>query len=142
MNIKQLKIWIRQYGNRAQLPQPKKAPVIGDSVRISKAKSIFDKGYVSNWTNEIFNVDKQQGDDERQVYKLKDDEGEEVYGRFYPEEIQKITTSPETIFQIEKILRRRKSNGVKQVFVKWKGYSNSHNTWIPASDVISHGANR
>ena len=38
----------------------KKAPKfkVGDHVRISKYKNIFDKGYVPNWSEEVFIVNK------------------------------------------------------------------------------------
>ena len=37
-------------------PKGKQDIALGDKVRISKVKSIFAKGYLPNWTEEIFTV--------------------------------------------------------------------------------------
>ncbi|XP_022188515.1 uncharacterized protein LOC111047150 [Nilaparvata lugens] len=37
-------------------PGPHQDIVPGDEVRISKYKKMFDKGYLANWTNELFTV--------------------------------------------------------------------------------------
>ena len=67
------------------------------------------------------------------TYKLDDLEGESVIGTFYGQELQK---SDQNVFFIEKILKRRVNKGVKEVYVKWSGYSDRFNSWIPDSDVI------
>ena len=104
---------------------------IGDKVRIAKKKKTFEKGYTTNWTEEIFTVVKVQPTIPV-TYKIEDTNGEEVQGTFYEPELQK--TKQET-YRIEKILRRRtrKKDGVKEVYVKWKGYSRKQ--WIPESDI-------
>ena len=33
---------------------------IGDSVRVSKFKTVFDKGYTPNWSTEVFKIIKVQ----------------------------------------------------------------------------------
>jgi hypothetical protein len=40
-------------------------------------------------------------------------------------------------FRIEKVLRRRTVKGKKMAFVKWLGYDNKFNSWIPAEDIKS-----
>ena len=51
------------------------------------------------------------------TYKIKDKNGEEVKGSFYEQELQK---SKQTIFRIEKVLKKRtKSNGQIEIYVKW-----------------------
>ena len=50
-------------------------------------------------------------------------------GPFYEKELQK--TNQEE-FRIEKLIKRK---GVK-VYVKWKGYDNSFNSWIDKKDLI------
>ena len=61
---------------------------VGDRVRISKFKSIFDKGYTPNWSKEIFIVDK-INDTVPYTYNLKDLNDEEIIGSFYDQELQK-----------------------------------------------------
>ena len=106
---------------------------IGDKVRITKKKKTFEKGYTTNWTEEIFTVVKVQPTIPF-TYKIEDTRGEEIHGTFYEEELQK--TKQESLFRIEKVLRRRtRKDGVKEVYVKWKGYSNIFNQWIPETDI-------
>ena len=61
---------------------------VGDRVRISKFKNIFAKGYTSNWSSEIFIVDK-INDIVPYKYNLKDLNDEEIIGSFYDKELQK-----------------------------------------------------
>lgn len=104
---------------------------VGDKVRIYKYKWTFEKGYTPNWTEEIFVVDKVQHTSPV-TYKIKDTLGEEVEGGMYEQELQKAT---QELYRVEKELRKRTKNGVKEVLVKWKGYSDKFNSWIPESDL-------
>ena len=61
---------------------------VGDRVRISKFKNIFAKGYTTNWSTEIFIVDK-INDTVPYTYNLKDLNDEEIIGSFYDRELQK-----------------------------------------------------
>ena len=49
--------------------------------------------------------------------------GEPIAGSFYEKELQK--TSQER-FKVEKVIKRK----VDKLYVKWKGYDNSFNSWI------------
>ena len=61
---------------------------VGDRIRISKFKNIFAKGYTSNWSTEIFIVDK-INDTVPYTYNIKHLNGEETIGSFYDRELQK-----------------------------------------------------
>ena len=61
---------------------------VGDSVRISKFKNIFAKGYTPNWSREIFIINK-INDTVPYTYNLKDLNGEEIIGSFYDRELLK-----------------------------------------------------
>ena len=61
---------------------------LGDSVRISKFKNVFAKGYTPNWSKEIFIVDK-INDTVPYTYNIKDLNDEETTGTFYDRELQK-----------------------------------------------------
>ena len=89
---------------------------VGDHVRISKYKNIFAKGYMPNWSVEVFVIKKVKNIAPR-TYVINDLNGEEITGTFYEEELQK--TNQEE-FRIEKVIRRK---GYK-LYVKWKGYNN------------------
>ena len=61
---------------------------VGDRARISRVKNIFAKGYTSNWSKEIFIVNK-INDTIPYTYNLKDINDEEIIGIFYDRELQK-----------------------------------------------------
>ena len=107
---------------------------INDKVRISKYKTVFSKGYVPNWSEEIFVITELLAR-KPNVYKLKDLNDEPIEGIFYETELQKILNEDET-YKIEKILKSRIRNKHKEIYVKWLGYSNKFNSWIQSSDII------
>ena len=122
------KVYFNLYGNlKAYEGTPKFQ--IGDKVRISKKKRMFEKGYTPNWTEEIFVIDTVQYTNPV-TYALKDLSNVEVKGSFYEPELQ---TAEQEVFRIEKVLRRDYKK--KLAFVKWKGYDSSFNSWIPLSDL-------
>lgn len=102
---------------------------VGDKVRISKYKKVFTKGYLPNWTNEIFTVYSIKQTVPR-TYILKDDKGNILDGGFYEQEISK--TKYKDIFLINKILKRRGD----KLFVQWLGYDKSHNSWIDKKHIV------
>ena len=95
---------------------------IGDTVRITKYKNAFAKGYTPNWSEEDF-VIKKIKNTVPWTYVINDINGEEIVGTFYKKEWQK-TNQKE--FRVEKVI---KTKGDK-LYVKWKGYDSSFNSWI------------
>ena len=75
---------------------------VGDRVRISKYKITFAKGYIQNWSEEVFIITKIKGT-VPWVCVISDLNGEPIAGSFYEKELQK--TSQE-IFRIDKIIKR------------------------------------
>jgi hypothetical protein len=63
------------------------------------------------------------------TYALKDYDGEDIKGKFYEFEIQKVTKEDD-VYDVEKILKTRKRKGKIQHLVKWKGYPDKFNSWI------------
>ena len=72
------------YNSRTPRVREKQTPKfkIGDKLRITKKKKTFEKGYTSNWTEEIFTVVKVQPTIPF-TYKIEDTRGEEIHGTFY-----------------------------------------------------------
>ena len=61
---------------------------VGDHVRISKYKNIFTKGYASNWSEEVFVINKIKNT-VPWTYVINDLNGEKIIGSFYEKELQK-----------------------------------------------------
>ena len=104
---------------------------IGDRVRISLEKNIFEKSYETNWTEEIFEIYDSKYSNVPYYY-LKDLNNEKLDGTFYEQELQK--TKQDDLYTIEKIL---KTNNDK-IYVKWRGYNNSFNSWINKNTVTKY----
>ena len=60
---------------------------------------------------------------------INDLNGEEIFETFYEKELQK--TNQEE-FIIEKVIKRKDN----KLYVKWKGYNNSFNSWIDKKDIV------
>ena len=101
---------------------------VGDYVRISKYKNIFAKGYMPNWSEEVF-VIKKVKNTVPWTYVINDLNDEEIIGTFYEKELQK-TNQKE--FRIEKVLKKKGD----KLYVKWKGYDNSFNSRIDKKDLV------
>ncbi len=61
-----------------------------EMVRVSKLKGQFEKGYMPNWSQEHFIVDKVNTRTQHRVYKLKDYANEDISGTWYEKEVQPI----------------------------------------------------
>ena len=100
---------------------------VSDHVRISKYKNIFAKGYTPNWSEEVF-VIKNIRNTVQWAYVIHDLNGEEITGTFYEKDLQKIDRQE---FRIEKVIKKKGD----KLYVKWKGYDNSFNSWIDKKDL-------
>jgi len=131
------KIFHRLYGNYFATTEPSKSLPVGDTVRLSNAKTVFDKGYRPNWTRELFHVTSSRPDAKR-VYKLEDWSGDEIAGQFYPEEIQSIKAPDEnTEYLVERTLKKRKAHdGSTEYFVKWQGWPEKFNSWVTEEQYV------
>ena len=104
-------VWHTLYGDRENKKPIRYKFEVGDQVRISKMKRTFEKGYLPNFSKEIFTVS-QRIPRQPPVYKLKDYHQEELSGTFYNEELQKVIKEDD-VYEVEKILKKR-GKGKKQ----------------------------
>ena len=124
----ELKVWRNLYPDRYKTSRLNPKFSVGDEVRITKKKKVFEKGYTTRWTEEIFTI-KEIRETNPITYKLEDLQGEEIKGTFYEPELQK---TEQQIYRIEKIIKKEKGRS----FVKWKGYSDKFNSWVDNKDLI------
>ena len=109
---------------------PKSKFKVGDSVRISKTWRVFRKGYLPQWSEEIFTLSKRLNTNPV-TWKLRDWNDEVLQGSFYEHEIQRVIKVDSDVYVIEKVLKRIKN----RLFVKWRGYPDKFNRWIDVNDV-------
>ena len=60
---------------------------------------------------------------------INDVNGEEIIGTFYEKELQK---TDQKEFRIEKVFKKKGD----KLYVKWKGYDDSFNSWIDKKDLV------
>ena len=100
---------------------------VGDHVRISKYKNIFDKGYTPNCSEKVFVVRKIKNT-VSWTYLINNLNGDPIAGSFYEKELQKTSQQK---FRKEKVLKRKGD----KMYVKWKRYDNSFNSCIDKKDL-------
>jgi hypothetical protein len=124
-------LWERIYGEEVVTTKPRLK--VGDAVRITKPKHIFEKGYFPSRSDHIYSVDQTIGM-YPEYYKLKKDNGEAVKRRFYLPELVKTQKDKETTYRIEKVLGQRTKGGEKELRVKFIDYPDTY--WIKETDLV------
>src|SRR5436190_19171139 len=94
------RVW--RHMNRSLVKRKKPKFKSGDTVRITKEKGIFTKGYETNFSKELFVVDREYGSFPLPLYVLRDTKGDEIVGRFYEHELQKVIIKSDHLYRIDK----------------------------------------
>ena len=102
---------------------------VGDRVRIAMQRQTFRKGYLGDWSEEIFEIASRLPTTPV-TYSLRDLGGELIKGSFYEPEVQKVLKSDDERFDIDRIVKTRKRNGKIQYLVSWKGYPAKFDSWV------------
>ena len=102
---------------------------VGDRVCIAMQRRPFRKGYLGDWSEEIFEIASRLPTSPV-TYEVRDLADELIEGRFYEYEIQKVLKSDDEHFDIDRILKTRKRGGKIQYLVSWKGYPSKFNSWV------------
>lgn len=111
---------------------------IGSLVRISHAKHIFERSYGQKWTDEVFKVIRRFKSQNINLYKLSDINGDEIIkGNFYESELQRVDKDSNSLWIVEKIIKKKKINGVPHSLVKFQGWGSKYNQYIPTKDIKS-----
>lgn len=106
---------------------------IGTFVRIAKQKGKFSRSYQEQTAQEIFKIYKIDTTKKIPLYHIETYNGDEqITGGFYSFELTPVSTD---IFRVEKIIKRRVRNGIRELYVKWKGFDNKYNSWINENDI-------
>lgn len=128
--------FMKLYGKRR--PERKQKPTddlkVGDTVRLSRIKGVFDKEETGTYTKEYFTIHDISKSQNIPMYGLKDYRGKVIEGRAYANELQKIYVEPETVHNISKIHRQERRQGKMMALVSWEGFPGRE--WIPAADIV------
>ena len=89
---------------------------------------MFAKGYMPNWSEEIF-VIKKIKNTVPWTHVITDLNGEEIIGTFYEKELQ---GTKQNKFRIERVIQKKGD----KLYVKWKGYNNPFNSQIDKKDIL------
>ena len=108
---------------------------IGQTVRISHVRGIFDREYSQKWTGELFKIKTRYKRETIPIYTLEDWSGEDIEGTFYESELQAVNVDENTEYFIEEILRKRTRNKQREILVKWLHWPQKYNSWIPEQDA-------
>lgn len=101
---------------------------VGQIVRIDKEKGDFPKGYLPNYTEELFRIAKVKYTDPPH-YRITALDGEEILGVFYKENLALTRINPNS--RISKVIGERKNKkGEKEYRVHWIGEPNSRDEWM------------
>ena len=133
VNQKNSDIVRRNLFPKTWMRKKKPALQIGDYVRISRRKRTFQKEHAPTWTEEIFKIKKILKKNIPITYIIEDLLDEDISGKFYKEQLQKVDL-PQT-FVIDKVHKRRTRKRKKEVLVSWRGYPEQFTQWIPEEDI-------
>ena len=136
----EFKLWNHLYMNKKPY-LPKKLSYkfeIGDIVRISRLRHSFERYYSEHWTNELFFIKERNMEQYIPVYSLIDYLKDPIEGIFYEAELQKVYADENTVYNIEEVCGTRTNKGVKETLVKWMGWPEKFDSWIPTKDLQSY----
>ena len=94
---------------------------LNQKVRVCTRATVFSKRYnLEKWSSKIYRISKRIPSRPPR-YKLTNDDNSELLGSFYSQELQPVTTDTvsQTVFKVKKVLRRRVSNGVREMLVQY-----------------------
>lgn len=131
-------LWKRVYVDqkKPKIPRKKKPPKpfkfhLGDVVRISCSRRTFQSYYEQRWNEEVFTI--------KEIYtpwnsRLVDYYGGAIEWSFLQQRTSKVCKGRDDLFKMEKVKKRRKTNGIPEIYVKLLGYPKIFNNWIRESD--------
>ena len=130
-------IWFRtKYNNFAKAPVPTAYTFkLNDGVKINRIRENFAKEFYENNSPQIYYISHRSAPAGIQRYKLKDEQNRSLPGTFSSHQLQLARVNAETRYRIEKILHRKRINNVPHAFVKWFGYPNNFNSYVPVSEI-------
>jgi hypothetical protein len=104
-------------------------------VRISHENAVFKRAYNEQFSKEIFKISQRFRMQGIPMYRVKDFSNESIKGNFYESELQKVDKNEDSLWVIDKKIRKRTVHGKVEYLVSFEGWPSKYNMWIPASDI-------
>lgn len=133
----EVNVWTMLYLKPYKFPKtsPHYKFKVGSYVRLSYTKHPFRRAYQQQYTTEIFKIKSRIFKQGIPLYKVVDLNSEPITGYMKEQEMISIDKNEESLWYIEKILKRRKVKGKLQYFVRWDGFPKSFDSWIDVDQV-------
>lgn len=129
------KVWQQLYAGAFQVSHAKKKPRFekGATVRVSNQRQTFKKGS-NTFSDEIYRICRVLSWREPHVYEVEHLTNKSVKGYYYDSEL--CAVSWDSMWQVERVLKTRRTKNTTEYFVKWKTRPSKDNCWIRASDLV------
>lgn len=112
----------------------------GDTVRVAKQRTAFDKFYLPNYTDNEFKVDSVVKG-RPNTYTIKTPHGEPIQGKFYTQELTQTRANRDKALVISKVHKMRKRGKIYEFLVSFKGKPEDEASWITKTDLIPEDKN-
>jgi hypothetical protein len=131
------KLWRLNYLRKIKSPEKITFKFqIGDVVKISHLARKLQRHYDRKWSFENFIISERLRNQYIPMYVIKSWNNDPVLGKFYSNELQKVIVDHNTVYNIEKTLKRRRRNRVTELLVRWQGWGPDYDSWLPESEVL------
>ena len=104
----------------------------GDTVRIFKERGTFHRGYMEDFTTEIFTITEVLNNLPVPRYKLKEYNGDEVVGSFFEDEL--VRYKPPEFYEID-VIKTRGKGKKKEYLVHYRGWPSTYDEWKSTSEI-------
>lgn len=133
--IPAIRKWKNALPQQKLIRHPKFKYKVGDTVRVSYSKTVFQRGYDHKFSTEYFRVDSRYRRDGQPIYQLNDLGGDRIDGSFYQHELQKVIIPKNKLYEVEKIIKTKGRGKNKKVLVKFKHWPTKFAQWMAEKDV-------
>ena len=121
--------------SQSKKPYKKYKFKIGDYVRLTHIKHPFQRDHQGKWTEELFIIKQRFYRAGIPTYKVTDYAKDDIEGRFYQNELQKVNKNRDDLWRIDKVLKKRKQRGKEEVYISFVGWPKIYNMWIATDEI-------
>lgn len=91
---------------------------------------------INNLRGEVFKIDRRFHLQGIPMYKVKDFNHDIIEGDFYENDLQLVNKDEDSLWMVEKVIKKRKRGGKTELFVKFESWPKKFNQWVKESDIV------